>query len=115
MFLLKILQSQHKNANCWFFQEKLSEQQEFLRVFLEKARQNRMVRKFLISNRKNWVTVQTSDVASEKPLYIVEPRSQLLDHCLTTQNEPSYMRRDWAQMLSVNASKHRKNHIRLYG
>ena len=114
MFLLKILQTQASNDGCWFFNEKLSAYQERLHGFLNGARKLGMVRKFQIGNRSSWVTVKTEDFKSERPIYIQEPKAQILDHTQLVNNEPSRSTKDWAKLIKINKSKNKRNSILNY-
>jgi len=81
---------------------------------VERARQTGMVRRHLISNRRNWVVVKTDDKDSERPVYLSEPRSQMLDHTMTTQGKPSAIKEDWLKINELNKVKTRKNYTKIY-
>ena len=105
LFLLKILQSQSKEKGCWYFDEKLSGYQDYLATFLNAARREGMVRKFKISNRKNWFVIKSEDQATERLIHIVEPLAQLLSHVRTNNNIPSRNRADWKHVVEINKER----------
>jgi len=92
----------------------MSEYQEFLKVYVERARQSGMVRRYLISNRRNWLVVKTSDKESERLVYLLEPRSQLLDHTMTIAATPSKIKADWMKVNEINRIQPKKNYHKIY-
>lgn len=114
MFLLKILQSQSRNDGCWFFKEKLSAYQEYLWGFLEAARIEGLVRRHKISNSANWMVIKTASIETERPIHIVEPKSQLLDHTQLENHAPTKCTNKWLDLISLNKTRTRKNCIRSY-
>jgi len=114
MFLVKILQTQSSNDGCWFFNEKLSDYQIYLRYYLDACRKAGFVRKHKISNRQNWFTIKTQNLASERPIHIIEPRAQLLDHTQQTNHAPSDNQEDWDNVVTINNTKNRKNKLKIY-
>jgi len=114
MFLVKILQSQAKSDGCWFFNEKLSDYQQYLRCYLEASRREGFVRKFRISNQSNWFQIKTSNLSTERPIHLLEPRAQLLDHTHMSDHTPSKNQFDWDVVANINNIKNRKNKIRAY-
>lgn len=81
---------------------------------MEQARQSGMIRRHLISNRRNWVVVKKDDKAAERLVYLLEPRSQLLDHTMTTSGLPSQIKSDWEKVNEINTIKPRKNFTKVY-
>ena len=81
---------------------------------MEKARHCGMVRRHNISNRRSYVVVKTDDRDSERLIYLYEPRSQMLDHTMTTTAEPSKIKSDWAKMIEMNKIKPKKNFLKIY-
>lgn len=114
MFLLKVLQTQASNDECWFFSEKLSHYQEYIQGFLNGARKMGFVRKFKIGNRANWMTVKTEDIKSERPIYIQEPKAQILDHTQLKNHAPTKQKANWQKLITLNKQKTKKNCLRTY-
>jgi len=116
-FLLKILQSQaFKNGSgCWFFGEKLSRYQVYLKDYLERARRLGLVRKYKISNRKNWLQVAADNPKTERTLHLIEPVSQLLSHTQTAFQVPSKNPHDWLKVTQMANVKPQKKSHKVYG
>ena len=114
MFLLKILQTQTSNDGCWFISEKLSIYQQYIHGFLNGARKAGLVRNFKIGNRANWMTVKTEDIKTERPIYIQEPKAQILDHTQLVNHEPSRQKDHWLGLIPLNKIKTKRNCLRSY-
>jgi len=73
-----------------------------------------MVRRFQIGNKSNYFVVKTEDIDSERPIYLQEPKSQLLDHVQLQNMEPSLNKDHWKSLIQLNKQKRRKNMLVSY-
>lgn len=113
-FLLKILQSQSSGNGCWFFGEKLSKYQVYVKDYLERARRLELVRKYRISNRKNWLQVHTDNPKSERPIRLIEPHAQLLSLTQVAYQVPSKCKAHWLRVVELAKTQVKKSH-KIYG
>jgi len=73
-----------------------------------------MVQRFLVSNRTNWLVIKTDGKTQDRVITITEPRSQLLDHVMLQNYEPSKNKTHWSKLNKLNTEKNKKNHLKVY-
>jgi len=113
-FLFRVLQSQNKNRDCWYFNEELGRQQVYLKCYLEACRKLDMIRSYRVSNSQNYFVLKSDNRKLDRPIHIVEPYSQLYQHTQLADGSPSKELSKWKTIKDINSTKMKKNCLMSY-